>query len=68
MTQYSTEHKGRYPKDNNSGRTTSHGETHMKRGNMNTQSQHKSPINKRRTVNSDDVQMIENEDDSDDNP
>ena len=40
----------------------------MKRGNMNTQSQHKSPINKRRTVNSDDVQMIETEDDSDDNP
>ena len=40
--------KGRYPKDNDSGRTTSHGEKHMKRGNMNTQSQHKSPIKKRR--------------------
>ena len=40
----------------------------MKRGNMNTQSQHKSPIKKRRKGNSDDVQMIEIEDDSDDNP
>ena len=35
---------------------------------MNTQSQHKSPIKKRRKGDSDDVQIIETENDSDDNP
>ena len=66
--QYSTERKGRYPKDTNSARTPSHGDTHMKRRNMNTQSQQKSPIKKRRKGHSDDVHMVETEDDSDDNP
>ena len=66
--QYSTECKGKYPKHNNSERTTSHGETHMKRRNMNTQSQHKSPIKKRTKGDSDDVQIVETEDDSEHNP
>ena len=65
---YSTECKGRYPKDTNSGRTPSHGDTHMKRRNMNTQSQEKSPTKKRKKGDSDDVQMVETEDDSDNNP
>ena len=65
--QYTNEHKGRYPKDNNSGRT-SHRHTHMKRRNMNTRSQHKFSHKRRRKGNSDDVQIVENEDDSEDNP
>ena len=35
---------------------------------MNTQSQHKSPIKKRRKGNSDDVEIVETENDSVDNP